>query len=524
MALLATNTLVQDCRDVNPVVRGLSLRTLGSMQSPSVVELLTSAVARGLEDNSPYVRRCAALAAASLHKVSPNAVTDGEIWDLLYRHLGDRDGQTVAACLCALEEVFSQEAGVVLSNKLGQYLVGSLHSFPAAVQRVLLQFLLKYSPKSKTQVFDHLNRLDDSLTGSSSLAVTLSCLEVFCHLTADLPKVKAKAYKAAWTAIKKHLPRERNEEIVSALIDYLSLTEFPASVCEQDYRKLFCRDDDPQYLMNRKIGFLCKLIVADNAEDVLSEFAACVRRVSPESVKEMVQNLAQTMRARPEVEKNCAEFLVRLMEMENSRVLDCVVQALPLVVFQDGSHWEAVTSCLTRHFRKLTSPTARVACVEVIGWHGVGLEETPEVLSTILEEWLESPEEADGDEGGQGHSQDLWQGQETFPAFRRHSGSFASGGGDTAAGGGAVVSSRSQQQLQQQQQQKRQLKVALLGAMVRACMSHPARVQPVLCRVMERCARDSDRAVRERALFLHTLLKVTAQRKMAEHAGEGLDL
>ncbi|XP_012937797.1 putative sodium-coupled neutral amino acid transporter 10 isoform X2 [Aplysia californica] len=81
-----------------------------------------------------------------------------------------------------------------------------------------------------------------------------------------------------------------------------------------------------------------------------------------------------------------------------------------------------------------------------------------------------------------------------------------------------------QQQLQQQQQQKRQLKVALLGAMVRACMSHPARVQPVLCRVMERCARDSDRAVRERALFLHTLLKVTAQRKMAEHAGEGLDL
>ena len=231
--------------------------------------MLTSAVSRCLEDKSPYVRRSAALAVPSLYEIVPTAVTEGDIWDLLYRHLADKDGMTVAACLVALEDVFRHETGVVLSNKLGQYLVKAIPDFSFAVQRVLLQFLLKFSPKSKSQMFEHMNVLDSCLTQSSHLVVSLACLEVFKHFTDDLPKVNLKAYKLAWTTIKKHLPKEKTDELVSALIDYLTLSNFPSSVCEQDYSKFFCRHDDPLYLLNKKIVFLSSLISEKNAECIL---------------------------------------------------------------------------------------------------------------------------------------------------------------------------------------------------------------------------------------------------------------
>ncbi|KAK3757012.1 hypothetical protein RRG08_063204 [Elysia crispata] len=58
IVLLATNTLVQDCQDLNPVIRSLSLRTLTSLgKSLPSSDVLSSAVTQCLEDKSPFVKQ-----------------------------------------------------------------------------------------------------------------------------------------------------------------------------------------------------------------------------------------------------------------------------------------------------------------------------------------------------------------------------------------------------------------------------------------------------------------------------------
>nr|KAI8742716.1 AP-4 complex subunit beta-1-like [Biomphalaria glabrata] len=459
MVMLATNTLLQDSKDINPIIRSLGLRILSSLHSESSIEMLTNAVMQGLEDGSPHVRRQAALTSVFLYQMAPNVVMEGGIWDSLYGHLSDSDSPTVACCLCALEEIFASEKGIVVSNKLGHYLIGKMYSFSPCVQRYVLQFLLKYSPKSKVQVFEHLNDLDNSLTNGTCLPINLCTLELFCHFTSSLPKVKLKAYLSGWKTIKLHFTRERNEEMVTAIIDYLCQTNFPIDVITKDFNKFFCRDDDAQYLMEQKIRILCRLISAENSEHILEEFFIIAKRLEKEALKKMILRLTETVSLKPELERHYVLFLKRLMQLGTSGVIDCLVQVLVKVKFCSQENWLIVAPSLQDHYQEIHSTLGKIALLEVIRSQGEHLPDAPCILEQIMDEL-----DLDTKDSHFSHSldQDLVK-----------------------------------------QQHKQLIKVSLLGAMVKMCLHNASKIQPLLSRLMDICMCDKDRNVRDRALFLY---------------------
>merc|ERR1719203_1022154 len=61
LALLAVNTLQRDCRDDDPMIRGLALRSLSSLNVLNLVEYLQPAVLRALEDVNGHVRKTAVI-------------------------------------------------------------------------------------------------------------------------------------------------------------------------------------------------------------------------------------------------------------------------------------------------------------------------------------------------------------------------------------------------------------------------------------------------------------------------------
>ncbi|EGD72905.1 hypothetical protein PTSG_04634 [Salpingoeca rosetta] len=104
LALLTVNTLQKDCRDTNPVIRGLALRSMCNLRVPNLVEYLISPLRDGLSDSSAYVRKTAIMGCVKLFYLDENAVDDNSIPDALYSMLSDRDPQVVANAVIALEE------------------------------------------------------------------------------------------------------------------------------------------------------------------------------------------------------------------------------------------------------------------------------------------------------------------------------------------------------------------------------------------------------------------------------------
>ena len=91
LSLLAINTLQKDCRDDDPMTRGLALRSFTSLRLPNIVEYLPGVIQAGLRDQSPYVRKTAVLSCLKMHNYSAAALASSDMVNQLYTMLRDRD-------------------------------------------------------------------------------------------------------------------------------------------------------------------------------------------------------------------------------------------------------------------------------------------------------------------------------------------------------------------------------------------------------------------------------------------------
>lgn len=124
--LLAINTLVKDCNDPNPMIRGFSLKTITSIPHTFLLDYSLPLVLKGLDDSSVYVRRAAVLSCAMMFSMNHEIVMENGIVDRLYGAIRDSDSIVVVDALLALEEILSLEGGVVINHNIAVYLLNKL--------------------------------------------------------------------------------------------------------------------------------------------------------------------------------------------------------------------------------------------------------------------------------------------------------------------------------------------------------------------------------------------------------------
>jgi AP-1 complex subunit beta-1 len=103
LALLAVNTFTKDANDPNPLIRALSIRTMGCVRVDKITEYLCEPLSRCLRDEDPYVRKTAAVCVAKLYDIAPELVEDRGFVDTLRDLIGDANPTVVANAVAALE-------------------------------------------------------------------------------------------------------------------------------------------------------------------------------------------------------------------------------------------------------------------------------------------------------------------------------------------------------------------------------------------------------------------------------------
>lgn len=93
LALLTINFLQRDCKDEDPMIRGLALRSLSSLRVENLVEYLVGPLASGLKDNNSYVRIVAVMGVLKLFHISAATCVDADFPATL-KHLMLHDTDT----------------------------------------------------------------------------------------------------------------------------------------------------------------------------------------------------------------------------------------------------------------------------------------------------------------------------------------------------------------------------------------------------------------------------------------------
>lgn len=250
LALLTINFLQRDCKDQDPMIRGLALRSLCSLRVANLVEYLVGPLGSGLTDGSAYVRTIAAMGVLKLYHISASTCIDADFTSTL-KHLllNDRDTQVVANCLSALQEIWSSEASSseeasreldgLLSKPLIYYLLNRIREFSEWAQCLVLELVGKYVPSDSNEIFDIMNLLEDRLQHANG-AVVLATIKVFMQLTLSMTDVHQQVYERIKAPLIT-LVSTGSPEQSYAVLSHLHLLVMRAPMLfSSDYKHFYC--------------------------------------------------------------------------------------------------------------------------------------------------------------------------------------------------------------------------------------------------------------------------------------------
>ena len=105
LCILAVNTFVQDSEDPNPLIRALAIRTMGCIRVDKMVDYMEEPLRKTLRDESPYVRKTAAICVAKLFDLNPAMCLENGFLEMLQEMIGDPNPMVVANSVTALSEI-----------------------------------------------------------------------------------------------------------------------------------------------------------------------------------------------------------------------------------------------------------------------------------------------------------------------------------------------------------------------------------------------------------------------------------
>eukprot|EP00040_Diaphanoeca_grandis_P001303 m.18080 g.18080 ORF g.18080 m.18080 type:complete len:808 (+) comp11828_c0_seq1:105-2528(+) len=387
LTLLAINTLQKNCRDHNPMVRGLALRSMCALRVENLVEYVLQPLQDGLRDKSPYVRKTAVMGCVKLFYTSEQIIHECNIPDTLYSMLKDPDHLVVANCVIALEEILANEGGIVLTREIAHRLLTGLHDFNEWCQSVIMGILVRYVPTDEDEVFDILNILESRLRHSNS-GVILAAARLFLHLTRNMSDMHEDIYQRLKVPLITQMASGSSELCFMCLSHLELLLSKDANLLESEYQSFYCRFNEPNYVKFKKINILVTLSAPSNIEAIVEEFAAYITDVDADLARRSLKAIGDIAIRHESFAEHIMGMLLLFLDLDTS-----YVTAGTLIVLQDVLRKypylsDTITSRvgpIAATLDKIDEPEARTALLWIIGEFGEDIEDAPYILEDMAE-------------------------------------------------------------------------------------------------------------------------------------------
>ncbi|GER32517.1 AP-2 complex subunit beta-1 [Striga asiatica] len=429
LALLTINFLQRDCKDEDPMIRGLALRSLCSLGVANLVEYLVGPLGNGLRDGNSYVRMVAAVGVLKLYHISASTCLDADFPDLLkHLMLTDKDAKVVANCLTSLQEIWSLEAATseeaakeresLLSKSVIYYFLNRIKEFGEWAQCIVLELVSKYVPSDSDEIFDIMNLLEDRLQHANS-AVVLATIKVFLHMTLSMTDVHQQVYERIKAPLLT-LVSSGSPEQSFAVLSHLHLLVIRAPfIFASDYKHFYCQYNEPFYVKKLKLDMLTAVANDSNTYEIgkMSIYYLCTSSVKQRNyqlpnaqsfcsnpVTELCEYVAnvdipmarESIRAVGKIALQqydvnaIVDRLLQFLEMEKDHV---TAETLVLVkdLLRKYPQWSQDCIAVVGNIssKNIQEPKAKAALIWMLGEYAQDMQDSPYILESLIENWDE---------------------------------------------------------------------------------------------------------------------------------------
>eukprot|EP00591_Stephanopyxis_turris_P011481 CAMPEP_0195531852 /NCGR_PEP_ID=MMETSP0794_2-20130614/36507_1 /TAXON_ID=515487 /ORGANISM="Stephanopyxis turris, Strain CCMP 815" /LENGTH=843 /DNA_ID=CAMNT_0040663807 /DNA_START=252 /DNA_END=2783 /DNA_ORIENTATION=- len=391
LAQMCTNTLQKDCSNDDPMVRGLALRALCSLNLPEMVEYISEPLRKSLTDHHGYVRKTGVMGILKLWHLDKEVFERCNFIDVLYDMLRDSDVNVVSNCILVLNEIMakSDDGGMAINRPIILHLLNRIHEFSEFGILAVLNLVPRYRPANEEELYQIMNLLDPLLRTSNSGAV-LATVQGFLSLSSQFEgkDVMQRQIVERVKAPILTLATGGTPELVYCLFKHVDmLISLCPNAFDDEYRQFYVRYNEPTHVQYLKVQILAKLVSPFNAADIVAELGEYVCDADSHLSRLAVRSLARVARSNAGGE-GCAETivhkLVEFLDLDIGHVSAEAANALKDVIRKHPSLRNIMAPPLTRALRFVSEPVGKASVIWLLGEMGDIIHEAPYSLEKLI--------------------------------------------------------------------------------------------------------------------------------------------
>jgi len=398
LAQMCTNTLQKDCGNDDPMVRGLALRSLCSLNLPQMVEYISEPLRKALQDHHAYVRKTGVMGILKLYHLDQESFEQCGFVDILYDMLRDVDPSVVANAIIVLNEIMSKSpnGGMAINRAIMLHLLNRIHEFSEFDLVQVLELVPRYIPANADEGFQIMNLLDPVLRTSSCSAVlaTVGAFLSMADQIAGSPEECIEMKQQVVSRVKAPLITllaSGSSEVQYVLLKQIeSLVELCPGSFDDEFRQLYIRYHEPTHVKFLKIEVIPLLANTDNAPDIVNELGEMVFdqniRISRLAVRSMAK-IACRGNGGPGCAESIAQRMVELLDSNVEHVQSEAATALSLMLRKHADLKPVASMSLVRTLKYVQEPTGKASIIYLIGECGDLINEAPYALEKLIDNY-----------------------------------------------------------------------------------------------------------------------------------------
>uniref|UniRef100_A0AAV1VD65 Beta-adaptin appendage C-terminal subdomain domain-containing protein n=1 Tax=Peronospora matthiolae TaxID=2874970 RepID=A0AAV1VD65_9STRA len=388
LTILAVNTFVKDAADVNPLIRALSVRTMGCIRVDRITEYLCEPLRRCLQDEDPYVRKTAAICVSKLYDINPTMVDEQGFLDMLRDLLSDPNPTVVANAVAALMEIADKSDGVMaftITKAVLQKLLAALNECNEWGQVFVLDALAGYTPVDSREAEGIIERVTPRLQHANS-AVVLSAVKVIMKFLDNVSDVETE----------RNLSRKMGPPLVTLLsaepeIQYVALRNINLivqkrpTILANEIKVFFCKYNDPIYVKMEKLEIIIRLVSERNIEQVLLEFKEYATEVDVDFVRRAVHAIGRCAVKLKRAAEKCINVLLELIQTKVNYIVQEAIIVIKDIFRKYPNQYESIIATLCENLDTLDEPEAKASMIWIIGEYAERIDNADELLESFMD-------------------------------------------------------------------------------------------------------------------------------------------
>jgi len=355
-----------------------------------MIDYMEEPLRKTLRDESPYVRKTAAICVAKLFDLNPTMCLENGFLESLQELIGDPNPMVVANAVQALAEISDtapETNALQISSTTLKKMLMALNECTEWGRVTILTVLADYKTTDVKEAEHICERVVPQFQHVNSSVVLAAVKTVFLHMRYIGPESR-QSYLKKMSPPLVTLVSSAPEVQYVALRNIDLLLQKQPEILSKELRVFFCKYNDPPYVKFQKLEIMVRIANESNVDQLLAELKEYALEVDMDFVRRAVKAIGQVAIKIESASERCVNALLDLI---NSKV-NYVVQEVIVVIkdiFRKYPGYEGIIPTLCKCIDELDEPNARASLIWIVGEYAEKISNAGEILAGFVDGFSE---------------------------------------------------------------------------------------------------------------------------------------